>query len=205
MLASESTPMQRGHAEALLPAIERVMAAVDGGFERLDRVAVTVGPGSFTGIRVGLAAARAIGLAWNIPVVGVSTLAAFAAPVISAEGSEIVASAIDAHHGNVYMQAFSRDGRSFVQPRAVSVRDAVRTLGSGPVKLVGNGAPLMAIEAWSAGLAAEIANEGISPDIAYVARLGALADPRFAPPKPLYVKAPDAKPVARSSVVAPVG
>ena len=70
--------MERGHAEALIPLIERVMGGIDGGFGSLDRIAVTVGPGSFTGLRVGIAAARAIALCWSIPAVGVSTLAALA-------------------------------------------------------------------------------------------------------------------------------
>src|SRR6202035_327921 len=73
--AIETIAMERGHAEALLPLIDRVMARVEGGFASLGRVAVTVGPGSFTGIRIGLAAARAIGLACEVPVVGISVLA----------------------------------------------------------------------------------------------------------------------------------
>src|SRR5208283_4509108 len=81
-LAIESMPMERGHAEALMPAIGRVMAQVEGGFASLDRIAVTVGPGSFTGIRIGVAAARGIALACGIEAVGVSTLAAFAAPLL---------------------------------------------------------------------------------------------------------------------------
>src|SRR5690606_21931225 len=69
VLAEETMVLARGHAEALLPLVERVMAAVPGGFDSLDRVAVTVGPGSFTGLRVGISAARAIGLAAGVPVV----------------------------------------------------------------------------------------------------------------------------------------
>ena len=74
--------MERGHAEALAPLVERLMSGVEGGFASLDRIAVTAGPGSFTGIRIGLAMARAMGLALNIPVVGVSTLVAFAGPLL---------------------------------------------------------------------------------------------------------------------------
>ena len=193
MLAVERISMERGHAEALMPVIKSVMASVDRGFESLDRIGVTVGPGSFTGIRVGLAAARAIGLARKIPVVGVSTLAAFAAPVIGEHGPDFVASSIDARHGNLYLQVFDRGGRSLVTPRVVNIRDAVRALGAGPVKLVGNGAPLMAIEAWSTGLVAELVGEAEAPDISFVARLGLLADPAYAPARPLYLKSPDAK------------
>src|SRR4051812_5131957 len=84
-LASETIEMERGHAEALLPLIDRVSAHVEGGFEALDRIAVTVGPGSYTGLRVGISAARGIGLAAGIPVVGVATLSAFLAPLMAQE------------------------------------------------------------------------------------------------------------------------
>ena len=204
-LAVERAQMSRGHAEALMPIVRSVVSMIEGGFGTLDRVAVSVGPGSFTGIRVGLAAARAIGLARGIPVVGVSTLAAFAAPIIGAAGPDVVASSIYARHGNLFLQVFDRGGRTLVTPRIVSIRDAVRTLGSGPVRLVGNGAPLMAIEAWSVGMEAEIDGEADAPDIAFVARLGLLADPTYAPPRPLYLKAPDAKVAQQSETLrAPV-
>ena len=83
-LAAMSRTMTRGHAEALAPMVEEAGRRVTGGLRSLDRIAVTIGPGSFTGIRIGLALARAMGLALAIPVVGVSTLAAFAAPLLSA-------------------------------------------------------------------------------------------------------------------------
>src|ERR1700709_1809437 len=81
--AREAIAMERGHAEALLPLLDRVITQVDGRFSTLDRVVVTVGPGSFTGLRVGIAAARAVGLAADIPVVGVTTLSALLAPFFS--------------------------------------------------------------------------------------------------------------------------
>lgn len=198
--ASETIPMQRGHAEALLPLIDRVMAQVEGGFAALARVAVTVGPGSFTGLRVGVAAARAIGIACGVPVVGVSTLAALAAPLILAKKPGLVAAAIDAGHGNVYFAAFSSDGRAIVTPRVTSVRDAVRMLGAGPIRMAGSGAPMLAIEASSAHLAAEVVGDTSAPDIAYVAKLGLLADPATAPPRPLYLKLPDIRPQEASHV-----
>lgn len=192
-LAAESIAMTRGHAEALMPLVDRVMARLDGGFPALHRIAVTVGPGSFTGLRVGVAAARAIGLACSIPVVGVSTLAALAAPVILDQKPGLVVAAIDARHASVYFAAFSSDGRAVLMPRLVAVREAVRSLGSGPLRLVGSGAPMLAIEAWSVGLSAEVVGD-LAPDIGFVAKLGLLADPATAPARPLYLKAPDAKP-----------
>ncbi len=83
-LASESLPMVRGHAEALMPLIARVMAQADMPFSALDRIAVTTGPGSFTGLRVGISAARGIALAAGKPAFGLTTLAAYAAPYIAA-------------------------------------------------------------------------------------------------------------------------
>jgi len=199
--AQETLGMERGHAEALIPLIERVMAKTEGGFESLGRVAVTVGPGSFTGLRVGIAAARAIALCWGIPAVGVSTLAALAAPLILEEKPGTIAVAIDARHGHVYYAAFLEDGRLLQSPRFGDVKEAVRKLGEGPLRLAGSGAPMMAIEAWSLGIEAEIVGDRITPDIAYVARLGLLADPLTAPPRPLYLKAPDAKPMAAPAPV----
>jgi tRNA threonylcarbamoyladenosine biosynthesis protein TsaB len=198
--AFETIAMQRGHAEALLPLIDRVMAQAEGAFAALGRVAVTVGPGSFTGLRVGVAAARAIGIACNVPVVGVSTLAALAAPLILAQKPGLVAAAIDARHGNVYFAAFGSDGRAIVAPRLASVREAVRLLGSGPIRIAGSGAPLLAIEAWSTHLAAEVVGDIGAPNIAFVARLGLLADAATAPPRPLYLKPPDIKPQEASHV-----
>jgi tRNA threonylcarbamoyladenosine biosynthesis protein TsaB len=193
-VSSETIPMARGHAEALMPLIERVIAHAEGGFASLDRVAVTVGPGSFTGIRVGLSAARAIAVARRIPVAGVSTLAALAAPLILDGDDGVVVAAIDALHGSVYVTGYGRGGRTVLSPRHAPVRDAVRALGAGPLRIAGSGAPMLAIEAWSIGLKAEVVGERIAPDIAYVARLGLAADPASAPARPLYLKPPYAKP-----------
>lgn len=199
--SEETIGMERGHAEAIVPLIERVLARIDSGYASIDRIAVTVGPGSFTGLRVGIAAARAIALAWSIPAVGVSTLAALAAPLILEDKAGAIVVAIDARHGAVFFAAFQADGRIMIPPRFASKEDAVRDVGEGPFRLAGSGAPILAIEAWSRGLVAEIVGDRIVPDISFVARLGLLANPASAMPRPLYLKAPDAKPRA----AAPVG
>ena len=99
VIAQESQAMKRGHAEALMPLIARVIEASGIGFAALDRIAVTTGPGSFTGLRVGLSAARGIALAADKPVVGLSTLTAYAAPVVGQNAAQPVLSAIDARDG----------------------------------------------------------------------------------------------------------
>ena len=80
IIAAVSQPMARGQAEALMPLVQRVMNDASLAFADIDRIAVTTGPGSFTGLRVGIAAARGIALAAGRPIVGLTTLAAYAAP-----------------------------------------------------------------------------------------------------------------------------
>src|SRR3954465_8191437 len=104
VIAFESQAMKRGHAEALMPLIARVMKASGVAFAALDRIAATTGPGSFTGLRVGLSAARGIALAAGKPVVGVTPLTAYAAPVVSESGEQPIVSAIDARRDHVYLQ-----------------------------------------------------------------------------------------------------
>jgi tRNA threonylcarbamoyladenosine biosynthesis protein TsaB len=193
-LAHEMIMMDRGHAEALLPLIDRVASQVDGGFATLGRVAVTVGPGSYTGLRIGIAAARAIGLAAGIPVVGVATLSAFLAPLMAGERRGVIAAAIDAKHGQIYVQAIGAGGRAIIPASLMGVREAVRVRGSGPVLLTGSGAPLLATEAWAQGIDVTVTEAPLAPEITWVARVGALADPAQALPKPLYLRGPDAKP-----------
>ena len=193
-LALETLLMERGHAEALLPLVERVVSQVDGLFSTRDRVAVTIGPGSYTGLRVGIAAARAIGLAAGIPVVGVTTRSALIAPLMAGDTRRLLAAAIDARHEQVYFQMVSPGGRNVIAPTLLGIRDAVRLIGAGPVALNGSGAPAIALEALTSGIDAIVASGSGRPDITSVARLGLAADPAHALPKPLYLRGPDAKP-----------
>src|SRR6266566_6119251 len=149
ILASESLGMLRGHAEAVMPLIARVMDAARCEFADLDRIAVTVGPGSFTGLRVGISAARGIALATAKPAVGVSTLAAFASPYLVAGETRPVVAAVDARHDQVYFEVFGPGGRILVTPRLVAVRDAVRAASAAAV-IVGSGAGILAA-AWPDG------------------------------------------------------
>ncbi|MEP9350165.1 tRNA (adenosine(37)-N6)-threonylcarbamoyltransferase complex dimerization subunit type 1 TsaB [Xanthobacter sp. KR7-225] len=200
IVAGDSVLMERGHAEALIPMVERVMASAGLDFENIDRFAVTVGPGSFTGLRVGISAARGFGLACDRPVAGVTTLAALAAPFLAMDDSLPVVAAIDARHDNVFLQMFGASGRTLIAPRATTVRDAARAVAIGPARLVGSGAGLLA-EVWPANERPPIAVEVVpAPDIAWVARLGAVADPAVAEPRPFYLRPPDAKPQDRARI-----
>jgi tRNA threonylcarbamoyladenosine biosynthesis protein TsaB len=195
LMARESLPMARGHAEALMPMIARVMDQAGIEFADLDRIAVTVGPGSFTGLRVGIAAARGIALAAGKLAIGLSTLSALAAPHIAADAAQPVVSAIDARHGHVYLQVFGPGGRTLVTPRIASIDEAVRAAAdAGATRLAGSGAGLIAA-AWPPGETPPATVDAQdAPDIHWVARLGAAAPDDQGPPRPLYLRAPDAQP-----------
>jgi tRNA threonylcarbamoyladenosine biosynthesis protein TsaB len=199
--AHESQPMARGHAEALMPMIDRVMKTAELPFGELDRVAVTVGPGSFTGLRVGISAARGLGLAADKPVVGVTTLSAFAAPFLSEAGGPII-SLIDARHDHVYLQVVGGDGAGLVRPCVVPIADVFQHAQHGAPRLVGNAAALVAGR-WPADVIPPASVEQqAAPDIAWIAWLGVAADPSASKPRPLYLRAVDAKPQA-SAVALP--
>jgi tRNA threonylcarbamoyladenosine biosynthesis protein TsaB len=194
LIAQQSEAMKRGHAEALMPLIACVIKQAGIGFAALDRIAVTTGPGSFTGLRVGLSAARGIALAAGKPVVGVTTLTAYAAPIVSESGKHPVISAIDARHGQVYFQAVSGDGSSLIRPRVGPIEEALGAARFGAAYLVGNAAGLLG-QRWPAdALPPFKVDTQAAPDIAWVAWLGAAVSPNTAPARPFYLRAPDAKP-----------
>jgi tRNA threonylcarbamoyl adenosine modification protein YeaZ len=194
LVASETVPMTRGHAEALMPLIARVMDAARLAFAEIDRIAVTVGPGSFTGVRVGIAAARGIALAAGKPAIGLTTLAAFTAPHVATGFAGTVIPVIDARHGQVYMQVFGPGGRAAIPPRLAALGEAVQAARSrAPALITGSAADLVAAQ-WPADEPAPRIVAASAPDIAWVARLGAAAEPDRALPKPLYLRPPDARP-----------
>jgi tRNA threonylcarbamoyladenosine biosynthesis protein TsaB len=195
LLAREFLPMARGQSEALLPMIERVMAAARLDFAQLAGIGVTVGPGAFTGLRIGLAAARAIALASGKPAVGVTTLETIAAAA-SRAGELVVA--IDAKRDDLYVQRFL-DGRPTAPPAAALPSAA--PLPESAFAIAGDGAArLYAALPDAARARATLLADIALPDAAVVARL---ASARLAavlreggalpPPRPLYLRAPDAK------------
>ena len=194
IIASASLPMLRGHAEALMPLIRRIMDEAGTAFSDLDRVVVTTGPGSFTGLRVGIAAARGIALATDKQAVGLSTLSAYAAPYLADDEKAPVVVAIDARHSHVYLQVFAAGGRTVTGPRLAPLSEAVRAAAAVSARIVGSAAQLVAD-----GLAVTDAtplrvDASGAPDIDWVARMGAALPEGQSPPKPQYLRAPDAQP-----------
>ncbi len=194
IIAQESQAMKRGHAEALMPLIARVMKASGIAFAALDRVAVTKGPGSFTGLRVGLSAARGIALAAGKPVVGLTTLTAYAAPFVGENSQHPIISAIDARHDHVYFQVVSGDGGSLIKPKVAPIAEALEAARFGAPHLVGNAAKILA-DRWPSDAPPPFrVDVQAAPDISWVAWLGAAVTPEMAPASPYYLRAPDAKP-----------
>ena len=182
--------MERGQAEVLPDMVDAVMMEAGDPYEKLAFVAVTRGPGSFTGVRIGLSFARALGVALEIPVTAMTTLEAIARNVGHNPERLPVAAVIDARREEVYMQTFDADFEPLTEALAVNVREAAAHLPPGPCLLVGTGASLLADE--EAGRIP--ADAGPQPDAAIVA-LHAPVEPVPATlPEPLYLRPPDARP-----------
>ncbi len=194
ILASESLAMTRGHAEALIPLLARLMQRAGMAFTDLDRIAVTTGPGSFTGLRVGISAARGIALAAGIPAVGLSTLQAYAAPHLAEDSTMPVIAVIDARHDHVYLQVFGPGGRTAMAPRLAPLSDAVRAAAEAPAHIVGSAAESVAAKLAAYGVTAAAVDARGAPDITWVAQMGAALPEGQSPPRPQYLRAPDAQP-----------
>lgn len=178
VLAHESVPMQRGQAEHLAPMVRAVLARAGVEFNALERIAVTTGPGSFTGLRVGLAFARGMALALGIPVIGLSTL-----EVLALEKGESGwrGGVIPSAEGVFF--ALYEEGAVRTAPARLAREEAEAALAGRVVRLTGPGADLLE------------AHEGERvlrdfPSVLALARLAARRDPALFPAAPLYLRAP---------------
>lgn len=204
--ARHARAMARGHAEALVPMIALTLREAGATFAGLTAVSVTIGPGGFTGLRIGLATARAIALAAHVPAIGVSTFDAIAASVVRLRGDERrnLVVAIETKRDDLYVQSFAltgSDARSdagfaaFGEPAVLSAEAARSLLPPGPLLLAGDGAARLRA-ATDAGAAHEIFAAAALPDAADVASLAArrlAAGVPRAPLRPLYLRPPAAR------------
>ncbi|MCX5477858.1 tRNA (adenosine(37)-N6)-threonylcarbamoyltransferase complex dimerization subunit type 1 TsaB [Kaistia geumhonensis] len=184
----------RGHAEILMDAIAGLLAEAAVPPAALERIAVTVGPGSFTGLRVGIAAARGLALVRRIPVVGVPTLMIHAVHALALmETPRPVLALLPARGDELYGQAFDADCTALCPPSARSAADFVAEAAAGGFAVAGAGATLL-------GEGVEPVHRDSAPSIDTLLDLGARLDPDLWPPKPLYVKPPDAAPQAGARI-----
>lgn len=188
--------MPRGQSEKLIPMVEAAMRDAGCAFADLDAVAVTVGPGAFTGIRIGLSSARGLALAAGVPVIGVTTTQAVAAACRAAEGGIVVA--METKRADIYIEAFAPDGGSLYGPAAIPLEEVVAHLpGVRRLTLCGDGAGRLKPVLEAAGLAVTLDSAAVQPKARDVALLAAVrwqmegAEGFSVPPAPLYLRPPD--------------
>jgi tRNA threonylcarbamoyl adenosine modification protein YeaZ len=177
--------LDRGHAERLVPMI----AELPGG-GRADTIAVDCGPGSFTGLRVGIAAARGLGLGWDVPVHGYSSLALIAAAGFRDDPRAALAVVIEGGHGEVFMQCFAATLDALTPLASLKPDAAIAALGATPA--IGNGASRL-----RAADPAVDATDALPDAADFVLLPHALTT---LPPTPIYGRAPDAKLPQRARV-----
>jgi tRNA threonylcarbamoyladenosine biosynthesis protein TsaB len=197
-VAHRSVAMARGHAEALIPMVVDTLAAAGFGFGELAAVAATTGPGAFTGIRIGLAAARGIALAAGIPAIGIGALDAVAAGVDPARaGGRHILAAIDTKRGDFYAQLWSGPLAPAGVPAALDAAALAAQVGATPVLVTGDAAAPAHAALTAAGADAVIDPDAGPPDAAVVARLAArlleTAGPDLPPATPTYLRSPEAR------------
>jgi tRNA threonylcarbamoyladenosine biosynthesis protein TsaB len=187
--ARQYCAMERGHAEALAPMVQRVMEGLD--FAALDRLAVTIGPGTFTGQRIGLAFMRAMAVALSKPLAGITSLAAMAEEARAESGVELAAAVHDAKRGEVYLESLG--GEAPIAAALMGFDQAEAALRARGIRvLAGTAAPRLAERLSAQALAIT------APDATWVGRLAVDATPGLA--RPIYLRAPDAKPAIRPAL-----
>lgn len=201
--ATRFEPMTKGHAEALFPMIDAVMVEAGAGYEELDAIAVTVGPGSFTGTRVGIAAARGLALATGLPVYGTTSLAAIAGRAVrtDSEASLDPDAALlvchDARRGQVYTQRFADlRARPLGSPAVQEVEAAVAEAAASNIAwVIGTGAAAIT-SATNLPIWPGPCDDGL-PDAESLLDIWL---ERLDPPTTLYLRPPDAKPQSGDAI-----
>lgn len=195
VLAADQAAMARGQAERLVPMIESVLADAGVGHAELDAIAVTTGPGAFTGVRIGLATARGYALALHIPAIGVGSLSAIAAGTDpDARAGRTLLVLIDAKRADVYAQAFHPDLTPASEPMATPPDALDAALPAGPVLLAGDGdaGAEQALRAAGRELARASAPALVDPGVlAQLAGQQPLPAADAPPPRPVYLRPPD--------------
>lgn len=197
VVASRTEPMVRGHAERLVPMIGEVLTEAAIASRALELIAVTVGPGAFTGLRVGLATARGLALAADLPCMGFTTTETIAAAATEAGTPLLVA--LDSKRADLYVQAFDAGRTPITEPAAVLPDELGGWLSAAcvdpqPLRLSGDAAERAAETLAGAGYACSVSGPA-HPDAAVLARLAAgrwRPGDTVAKPAPLYLRPPDA-------------
>jgi tRNA threonylcarbamoyl adenosine modification protein YeaZ len=196
--------MTRGHAEALMPMLAAVMEEAKLDFASLDLVAATLGPGSFTGVRIAIAAARGLALVttaklWGTDSLTVMAKAALASSAASGLGKPF-AVAVDARPSMLYFGLYAGDGSKLAGPVFLSALEAVSLVPADLSVAVGSGAPRLAEAALARKRKVEAKLPELEPSAAALAELALAAGEAMPALHPLYLRPPDAKPQSLASV-----
>jgi len=188
---------ERAHAEVIMLMVEKVMYEAGLAFDALDAIAVTVGPGSFTGVRVGVAAARGLALATGRPLIGVTSLEVMARQAVERldDTPGTLAIALDARRSEVYLALFDSAGEMLTKPAALTPEQAAaRIPETGKIIVAGSGAALIVQAAGESGRDIEAVLPDLQPDASTLVQMALTRPPVEGPLRPLYLRAPDAKP-----------
>ncbi len=194
--------MARGHAEALMPMVAQVMEESGVAFSAIDRIAATIGPGSFTGVRIAISAARGFALVTGAALFGIDSLTVMARETLalSVTGGARFAVAVDARRGMVYLGLYDGAARRVEGPLLIAPDDAVNLLPSGLQTAVGSGAGRLAEAASRHGILLEASLTDLEPGAASLATLAAESGGTVPTLKPLYLRPPDARPQTQAAV-----
>ncbi len=193
---------EREHAEAIIPMIEAAFSDASSGYGVLDAVAVTTGPGSFTGVRVGVATARALALALDLPVIGATSLEVMARKALDEleDAPDVLGVVVDARRAQVYVALFDGAGEVLSAPQALAPEAAAALLPrKGHVVLAGGGAALVR-RAVADPDRVEAVLPDLQPDARVLAGMAMTRTPQHEPLHPLYLRAPDAKPQSGKAI-----
>jgi tRNA threonylcarbamoyladenosine biosynthesis protein TsaB len=199
---AEAQRMARGQAEALMPMVARIMREGGLPFPALDVVAATTGPGSFTGVRIAISAARALALVTGAKLFGSDSLTVMArqALTLGAIGGAPFAVAVDARRGMLYFGLYDDAGQNVDGPLLIAPDDAVQVLPSAARIAIGSGAALLAEAASARGIRIEPRLLDLEPDATALAAIAAESGETVTVLRPLYLRPPDARPQAQAEL-----
>ncbi len=199
-IVSRREPMARGHAEALMPMVAEVMSESGIAFPALDVIAATTGPGSFTGVRIAISAARALALVTGAKLFGIDSLTVMAREARKVAGGAPFAVAADARRGMLYFGLYDESAQKCDSPRLIAPDDAVSLLPSALRAAFGSGAALLAEAASHRGVPIEADLPDLQPSAIELAALAEESGETSEALRPLYLRPPDAKPQAQAAV-----
>jgi tRNA threonylcarbamoyl adenosine modification protein YeaZ len=188
--------MARGHAEALMPMVADIMGESGTAFSALDRIAATTGPGSFTGVRIAISAARGLALVTAAKLFGIDSLTVMAreAHDLGVTAGALFAVAVDARRGMLYLGLYDDASRRRNGPLLIAPEDAANLLPGDLRTAVGSGAERLAEAASARGLRVAAQLDNLEPNAAALAALAEESGETVSSLRPLYLRPPDARP-----------